>query len=479
MGALLTVVSTLALGAALLPLRTHVSESTDALILVIPVVLGSVIGGFSAGSVGVVTGFLVYDYEFIPPYRTLDVGSAQNWVALGVYVVVMLLVARVVASLNAARTDAQYNAALTRRLFELSELLVGDQPVTELLNIVVGAVATAFAADGVTLLIMEDGRLVEAASAGEALDVDELRRLDPQSGQPVGIGVGAASSDQIRTIALSTAGRSVGMLAVRGLPPNAAERDALAAFANDAALAIERAQLRDQARRTALLEEVDRLRRGLIGAISHDLQTPLATIKVASSAFLDGAGVLSLEDARELHFLINVETDRLSRLVSNLLDMTRIEAGVLTAHQALTEVATVVDGALGALGPVLLDHRVEVQLDADLPKVDVDDVLMGQVLINLLDNALRHSPVDSVIVVGARREDGRVVVTVSDQGPGIALPERERVFDRFTQFDTGGRAGLGLTIAKTFVEAHGQRLWYEEAPGGGACFALSMAAESR
>ncbi len=472
--------STVALGALMLPLRPHLSVSTAALVLVIPVVIGAVVGGFRAGVVGVVAGFVVYDYEFIPPYRTLDVGSAQNWTALGVYVVVMLLVTRVVTSLDAARAEAQANAAVTRRLFELSELLVGDQPVEELLGTVVRAVQSVFALPGVTLLILDGGQLTVAAHAGEPLDDGELRLLDPRSGQPVGLSAGSSramgGAPGVWTVALSTAGRAVGMLALRGEPLALGDRHALSVFANDAALAIERAQLRDQARRTALLEEVDHLRRNLIGAVSHDLQTPLATIKVASSTFVERASTLSVEDARELHYLIGVETDRLSRLVSNLLDMTRIEAGVMTARTTPTSVDRLVQGAIGALGAALADHRVEVALNPTLPLVDVDPVLIEQVLVNLLDNAVRHAPAGSVLdVVAERRAGGEVVVMVGDQGPGIAPADRELVFDRFTQFDTGGRAGLGLTIARTFVDAHGQRLWYEEAPTGGARFAFTLA----
>ena len=218
------------------------------------------------------------------------------------------------------------------------------------------------------------------------------------------------------------------------------------------------------------------MRRNLIGAVSHDLQTPLATIKVASSTFVERASALSVDDARELHYLIGVETDRLSRLVSNLLDMTRIEAGVMTARTAPTRVDHLVQGAIRALGSALADHRVVVRLDPEVPLVDADPVLIGQVLVNLLDNAVRHAPAGSVLDVAVEcRSEGEVVVVVGDQGPGIAASERERVFDRFTQFDTGGRAGLGLTIARTFVEAHGQRLWYEEAPTGGARFAFTLA----
>ena len=473
-GSAIGIACAIALGGAMLPLRSHLSVSTAALVLVIPVVLGVVAGGFFAGTVSVIAGFLIYDYEFIPPYRTLNVGTAQNWTALIVYVVVMLLVAQVVARVDKARTEAKRSGEAMRRLYELSELLVQDQSVEELLKKIVSAARTLFDVPGVSLLVLEEGRLNIAATSGEPLTDEELRRLDPESGLPVSVGTTARSPSELRTIALSASGRPVGILAMHGLPISETDRAILNTFANDAALALERAQLREQALRTHLLEEVDRLRHGLMGAISHDLRTPLATIKVASSTLANRANLLSLEDTRELHHLIEVESDCLTRLVTNLLDMTRIEAGVFSVHRSATSVAELVNDALSALGPALSGRSVEIHVPASLPKVNVDPLIMGQVLINLLDNADRHGPGDGTITVTGEVVDDEVRLSVADQGPGVALAHRESVFDRFNQFDTGGRAGLGLTIARTFVEAHGERIWYEEAEGGGARFVFSM-----
>jgi two-component system sensor histidine kinase KdpD len=175
-----------------------------------------------------------------------------------------------------------------------------------------------------------------------------------------------------------------------------------------------------------------------------------------------------------LHALIEVESDRLTRLVSNLLDMTRIEAGVLEVHRAPIDVAALIDAALAVLRTSLAPEGVLVHIAEDLPRVDIDELLMIQVLVNLLDNARRHSPVDAKITVTAQRRDDVVTVGVADEGPGVAPRDREAIFDRFVKFDTGGRAGLGLTIARTFVEAHGDHIWYEEASPGGASFVFSM-----
>ncbi len=458
----------------MLPLRSHISVSTAALVLVIPVVVGSTIGGIRAGVSSVIAGFLVYDYGYIPPYKTLDVGTPQNWAALVVYVIVMLLVASVVASLDSSRVEAQRGGEAARHLSELSEHLVGDRPVDDLLETIVSAVHAVFAIPGVSLLVLDEGVLKVVASAGDPLSDDELAQLGPHSGQPISVGTDTESAGELRTIALSASGRAVGILALRALPTSKNDRAVLNTFANDAALALERAQLREQALRTKLLEEVDRFRQSLMGAVSHDLRTPLATIKVASSTLANRSMALSPDQLGELYNLIEVESDRLTRLVSNLLDITRIEAGVFTVHATPTSVPVMVREAVNAMEPTLGTHRVDSNVPAALPAVNVDPLLIGQVLINLLDNATRHSPVDGVITVEARRENDRVVLSVTDQGPGIAPHNRQAVFERFAQLDKGGRAGLGLTIARTFVEAHGQEIWYEEGPNHGARFVFSL-----
>jgi two-component system sensor histidine kinase KdpD len=473
-GSLSGVAAVAALAFAMLPLRSHLSVSTAALVLVIPVVLGAVVGGFVAGLVSVAAGFLAFDFLYIPPYDTLNVGTAQNWTALAVYAVVMLLVAQVVARLDYTREAAQRGGDVAKRLSDLSELLVGDRPVDDLLHTIVSAAHSVFDIPGVSLLVLDDGKLHVVASAGEPLTDEELGRLSTGTGQPVRVGTAPGAPGELRSLALVASDRPVGILALRGLPTSETDRAVLNTFANDAALAIERARLREQALRTQLLEEVDRFRQGLMGAVSHDLRTPLATIKVASSTLSNRGNILSPDQAQELYRLIEVESDRLTRLVANLLDMTRIEAGVFSVRRAPVAPVQLAKEAVAALGSSVNGHRVDVAVAASLPAVDVDALLIGQVLINLLDNAIRHSPEHGVIAVIGQVSDDHVTLAVSDQGPGVPEEQQEVVFERFASFDKGGHAGLGLTIARTFVEAHGESLWYEDAPGGGARFVLSL-----
>jgi two-component system sensor histidine kinase KdpD len=472
-GSMVGIVLSVGLGAAMVPLRPHLSMATAALVFVLPAVAGVIVGGFAAGVASVAAGFIVYDVGFVPPYGRLNVGASQDWVALIVYAAVMLAVSRVVARLESARSESERRSVEARRLFELSELLVEDRSVEELLRTIVDTVSTVFEVSGVALLVPRDDRLEIAASAGEAPSPEEIHHLDPDAGVPVSLGTVPGRPDEMRTVALTAAGRPVGILALRGIPHSEADRSLLRTFANHAALALQRAQLREQAMRSELLEEVDRLRHALIGAVSHDLRTPLATMKVASSTLLHSTRPLAEADAHQLYGLIDVETDRLTRLVTSLLDMTRIDAGVLEVRRGPASVGDLLGEAVAALRSSLGDRPVHVAV-TDSPEVDIDRPLIGQVLANLLDNANRHAPPGSLITVASEPRGDRVAVSVTDTGPGVPPSEREAVFDRFVRFDTGGRTGLGLTIAKTFVEAHGERIWVEDVPGGGARFVFTL-----
>ena len=283
-------------------------------------------------------------------------------------------------------------------------------------------------------------------------------------------------------MALVVSNRPVGMLVLQDVQLAGPDRSLLGTFANQAALAIDRARLREQALRAHLLEEVDRWRSALLGAVSHDLRTPLASIKTAVSSLRQSNAALGPEDRAELLELIELQSDRLARLVANLLDMTRIEAGALEPRPAAMAVDEMVDEALAALGGLVARERVVLKVAPDLPLLHVDHVLISQVLANVLENAGRLAPPDSHIRIVARpapRSDGtRVEISVQDEGPGIAVADRDKVFEMFSQNSGGGRAGLGLTIAKAFVEAHGGRIWIDPEVSSGARVVFTVPSEA-
>jgi two-component system, OmpR family, sensor histidine kinase KdpD len=487
-GTLAALVSMAVLTSAMIPLRatprcaslssgcaSGLSIATAALVLIIPVVIGVIVGGFLAGVLSVVAGFLVYDWFFIPPYQTLWVGRAQNWAALAVYVAVMLPVARVVAGLNVARARERRQGTELRELFQLSGLLLEERPLEELLTAVVTIVAEVFSARQVALLLPRSGQLEIAASAGEPLTEDQIRRVLPSPGELARLGALPDTRGDVFVHALTAAGRPVGLLALSAEAAAGPEREPLTLFANQIALAVERAQLREQALRTRLTEEMARLAKTLVAAVSHDLRAPLARIKASSSTLADDDMDIDPEARRSLARLIDGQADRLADLVQNLLDMSRIQAGVLQPRRAATSLPELAIGVVGDLAPALRGHEVRLELPDQLPLVDVDRTLVARVLTNLVENAIRHGPKGTPITVTAATESPEtVLVSVADRGPGVSPDRRDEVFAMLARRDADAGAGIGLTIARTFVEAHGQRIWVEDAPGGGALFRFTL-----
>jgi two-component system sensor histidine kinase KdpD len=251
----------------------------------------------------------------------------------------------------------------------------------------------------------------------------------------------------------------------------------LETFAAQTALAIERVALVEEAQQARLRSEADRLRNSLLSAVSHDLRTPLATITGSASALVEQESVLDPPARRELAHAIQEEADRLNRLVHNLLEMTRLEAGGIRVRKDWEPLEEVIGSALARVEKRLGQRRVDVRLPTDLPLVPLDPLLVEQVLINLFDNAIKYTPEDTPVEVTASAGAGAVTVTVADRGPGFAPGEEARVFEKFYRGEAAGTrsgAGLGLAIARGIVEVHGGRIVAEPRPGCGALFRFTL-----
>jgi two-component system sensor histidine kinase KdpD len=502
---LLGILATLAglgvLLAILLPFRDHLSVALPALVFVLPALAGTVIGGFLPGAIGVVAGFLAYDFFFLPPYDTLTVRSPQNWIALVVYVAVVLVLAQVVSQLQRARADALRREEESGRLYELSQALIGDLTLSQLRTHIVESVQDVFAPRWTALVLpapttraparapvpMPGETLEVAATAGLPLSTEDVASVTAGGGHAVSLGLEAGAEPHRVSVALVVSHRPVGMLVLHDVGLAERDRSLLGTFANQAALALDRAQLREQALRARLLEEVDLWRRALMGAASHDLRTPLASIKTAVSSLRrpDADARLAPGDRAELLELIELQADRLARLVTNLLDLTRIESGALELRPTAITFDELVEEARALLGGLIVPDRFVTEAPDDLPLLHIDHVLMSQVLANLLENAARLAPDGSVVHVTARLADGAASdgspvaeIAVRDEGPGIAPEDRARVFEMFSQNGGGGRAGLGLAIAKAFVEAHGGRIWIDPGVPRGARVVFTVPCEA-
>jgi two-component system sensor histidine kinase KdpD len=272
-------------------------------------------------------------------------------------------------------------------------------------------------------------------------------------------------------------GGGEGVLALRGGPVPQSSWGHLQAFAVQGALALERVRWVEAAQKARLENEAERMRSSLLGAVSHDLRTPLAAIQGAATSLLLPEGDLSESTRRDLLTMVREESERLARLLGNLLDLTRLESGAIRAQKEWQPLEEVVGSAIGRLERELGPCPVHAHLPLDLPPpVPLDGALAEQLLWNLLRNARRHAP-QGPVLLEAWVEEGTLQLAVRDRGPGVPEAYRKRIFDKFFRMpgqQADGGAGLGLAICDAIATAHGGRIWVEDRAGGGASFRVSL-----
>jgi two-component system sensor histidine kinase KdpD len=265
-------------------------------------------------------------------------------------------------------------------------------------------------------------------------------------------------------------------------PFNKDEHLLLEAATRQAAVALDRARLDARARLAQLDAETSQLRAAMFSSVTHDLRTPLASIKAGVTSLLDQTVRHDASQEQELLQTILEETDRLNRLVGNILDLAKIRAGALIPRRAPTAVDEVTEAVVARLRPMLRarDVTIELMLAPELPEVPADPVQLDQVLTNLLENAAVHSPKGGTIRLHVSPTTGTVRIRISDEGPGIPREEREKVFDAFyrgRESPESAGSGLGLAIARAIVTAHGGRIWIEETMGGGTAIVIDLPLE--
>ena len=258
------------------------------------------------------------------------------------------------------------------------------------------------------------------------------------------------------------------------------QKRTLDAFANQVALAIEGAQLVEQARQTELLEATEKLQSVLLNSISHDLRTPLVSITGALSSMEEAGPALDEEVRRSLVETAREEAERLNRLVGNLLDITRLEAGAMQLHRDACDVQELIGSALEQIGTPLKNRQVNAEISPKIPLIPLDFVLFSRVLVNVIDNALKYSPPEKPIEIRARVSRQDLEISIADRGEGIPVDDLERIFDKFYRVqrpDNVSGTGLGLSICKGIVEAHNGCIQAENRRGGGAIFIIKVPLE--
>jgi two-component system sensor histidine kinase KdpD len=426
--------------------------------------------------VSAVLSALLFDYFFVSPYRSVAITDIWYSITLFSLLAVGFLVSILTASAREEARLARKREAHTAALYAFTESLADAGSLEQIVEAIGQHIRDTFQRP-LVLLLPERGGLA-ARFLSDAFILDESEKTAAawvfQNGQAARAASDMFPAIQAYYLPMRNWRGTVGVLGLhsQGLTESlpADQQQLLGSFVNQAALAITRAQLATEARRAELLQETDKLQKALLNSISHDLRTPLASVTGTLNSLLEDAPLLDVSTQRELLETARDEAKRLDRLVRNLLDMSRLESDAVRVRTELCDVQDVVGTALVQLGEAAKQRRVAVLASPQLPLVPMDAVLIVQVIVNLLENALKYSEADSPIEVEARVELDRLHLSVRDRGQGIPEGDLERVFDKFYRCVTPGvarGAGLGLAICKGFIEAHGGNIQVEQRAQGG------------
>ncbi|MFI9330221.1 ATP-binding protein [Kitasatospora sp. NPDC052868] len=446
------------LTALLSPFHTQLNLTTDALIFQLGVVAVALLGGATSALLASVIASLLLNYFFIPPVHNLTIGETNNLVALIVFAAVALTVSTVVDHASRLTTRAARATAEAETLSTLAgSVLRGADALPALLE----KSRTAFGMHSVVLLDRATGRTIACSEAAA------------DAGAEHGSGDGGVADHEVTEMPVGESALLV--LTGRRLP--AADQRVLTAFAAHVAAALERDRLATVAAEVEPIKAADRMRTALLAAVSHDLRTPLAAALASIGSLRSPDVEFSDQDQAELLAMADESLVKLTRLVDNLLDMSRLQAGALTLHLAPTHLEEILPRAVDSLP----DPYAPVQpLDLDtVPAVLVDPPLLERVLANVITNALRHNAPGAPVLVAASHHQDRVEIRVIDRGPGIAPEDRDRVFlpfQRLGDTDNTTGVGLGLALSRGLAEAMGGSLEVEDTPGGGTTMLLTLPA---
>ena len=449
-------------------LRSDLSLGSDLLLFLLVVVIASLIGGFVPALLAAVVASLLLNYYFVEPLHTLSIAHFDNVLALVVFVIIAALVSRVVdlsarRSSEAARSNAEAETLSTLA----GSLLRGEQALPALLE----RVRETFAVSSVTLLRREN---VAPSSGGAGSTSHATGGLRGTWSRVGSVGAQPCLRPEDGDTEVPVGDDLV--LVLRGRKLLTEDQRLLAAFANQVAVAYQQRRLAEAAQAAVPLAEGNRMRTALLNAVSHDLRTPITSAKIAVSSLLSRDVTWNEDDRREFLLSADSALDKLTELVTNLLDLSRLEAGVL--HVAVTETA-LDDVVTRALSHIAAGTGIETDVPATLPEVFADAGLLERVIANLTENALRYSPPDQPVRLSASAHGDTVELRVVDRGPGISVRDRADVFTPFQRKDdhpapNGAGVGLGLAIARGFTSAMHGTVTLDDTPGGGLTAVVAL-----
>jgi two-component system sensor histidine kinase KdpD len=422
---------------------------------------------------------LAFDFFFVPPTLSFAFNQQHFFITYIVFLLLGIVISVLTSQIRHQGEAARQRERYTATLYALSRDLArtwGKNNLIETATRHIGQVLDC----QVAILLPDPPERFSSKDQNFPLDLNERGLVEwvYAHGQPAGLGTETLRDSKALYLPLMASRRTVGVLGAQ-LPHSTISPEQfhlLELLASQTALAIERTQLVEESQKAIVQIETERMRNALLSSISHDLKTPLAGIMGAAGDLLEG----EVGTRRELVQTISEEADRLNRLIRNLLDMTRLEAGALQVRKEWHLAEEIVGATLARLDTRLHDHPVTTHIPDDMPLIPLDGVLIDQVLGNLLENAIKYTPAGSPIDISVEIMQGSVVFQIADCGPGIPIGDEERVFDKFYRArPDGGGVGLGLTICRGIVEAHGGRIWALNRPEGGALFQFTLPLEGR
>ena len=429
-----------------------------ALLYLLPVMICTVLWGLTPGIFAGLLSFLAFNYFFIKPYNTLIVHQTQDLITLTIFLIVAFVMSQLIGQARKAVRLARTREWEATRVYNLISALAGLTDASTVAQTLADQTLETFNCSHVEVRV------------NNWTDEAAITRSAPQ---------GSSSQETpISIIQLTTARDTEGELRLwyKNTLLTNEETRLLEAFGNQGALAIERIHLIKGENKTHILEESDRIKTSLLNSVSHELRSPLAAIKASVSSLRVGAVDWDSAARAELLATVEEETDQLNLLVGNLLDMSRIEAGSLNPQKKWNSITEIAMSVAKKMRSHLQDHQVKFDFPENLPLLPTDFVMMEQVFTNLISNSVKYAPPDTRISISASETGDFVLVKVENQSPPVPEEHLEHIFDKFfriTEADKVTGTGLGLSICKGIIEAHGGKIWAENAPEGFMfCFTL-------
>lgn len=482
------------IGASLVALvlqEAGLSEANKAVVFIPAVIAAAMWWGMGPGIFAAVLSVLSFDFFFVPPYFTLVVRDIEYVVTLLVLAAVALLVGTLAARLRRQVETARQRERRLEVLYRLSRALSGVTGVRSLAMAAEVELSSIFGSKAGVWLPRTDGLLERIGGEGggengaPSLNDRAAAAWTFQHGRPAGNGTEIAPAAVALYLPMITAQGTVAVLAVRSgaqealLSPD--NRQVLETAATQIGMALERDMLAERNRKAAIEAETERMRSSLLSSVSHDLRTPLAVIAGTTSTLLELGEGADPATRQALLREVYEESDRLTRLVENLLAMTRLDSGVIVVDKQWFPLEDVVGSALRRLRKESGGRVIGKHLPADLPLVPLDGVMVEQVLFNLVDNALKYSPPDAPVDILVSADENELKIEVADRGPGLTEEETQAVFEKLYRGSASAGmargAGLGLAIAQAIVQAHGGKIWATNRREGGAVFAFTLPLE--